>query len=233
MATKTELIYIIKDTISPQNLSNSDITNEAIGFLIDEVGAILKRQDLTKNGTIPSSIIQDLGCIDLELIDKSICPCTLPSDCYMAKTTVPLPKMLQTHTKELITRVGPVILTEKPYSLIPYERVPFEGYSRFNFTKAFIPNDSRYLYLFSKDIIVLDKINVQGVLDKPSDAATFKKCNGDICYNDETEYPLIASQINTLIDMVSKRISIMIQSPIDISNDNKNNPKPQVNNKEN
>ncbi len=228
MATANQLIYSIKNLVSPENMSSSNITNELLYFLVDETAVMLKRQDLTKNGNIPSAIIQDLGCIPISQIDRSVCPCTLPWNCVISRTAIPIPKMLQTHSRELITYVGPIDTMGMPFDKIEMQRAKFENYGKFNFTKYFIADTDRYIYLVSKSPILLDYINCKGVLETPSDAATFKKCSGDVCYNNDMEYPLIASQINTLIDIVAKKISVMSQSFVDKTNDQNSNPTSQL-----
>ena len=231
--TKQEIVYSILDIIKPENLTNSNITTELIEYYIDVVRAQLLSQSLNKGHSIPSSNIQSLGCIPITLIDKSEC-CDAPVDCKIARTTLEIPKMISMHNRDMITRVGPIDITQPQFDMINYSRVPFESYSRFNFTKSFMMNDNRFIYLISKDsdTILLEYINVMGVIEKPSDASTFSHCSGDTCYSNKSEYPLQANMLPTLIELVCKKFLLQTaQIPVDKSNDNESNSTPQILNK--
>ncbi len=232
--TKNHLIYLIKNICQPLNLSDSAITNELLDFMIDETRALLIRQDISKGHSVPSGIKQDLGAIPLIQIDKSDV-CTIPVGCLINKTTLELPKFIQAHNREMILRVGPLDITLPKWDLIEYDRVPFENKGKFNFIKSFKMNGNNFLYLLSKDNSsqLLDYVNVQGLLEFPGDASRFTTCEGNPCYDNNSEYPMSANMVNPLIDIIIKKIQVLTNSPIDLTNDNKSNPKPQVNNKEN
>ena len=115
--TKQEIIYAIKDGCEGKNLTSSIITDELVSWHIDNTRAQLIKQDLIKGHTIDSYLIQSLGCLDLVLVDKSEC-CNVPIGCKILRTSVPIPSPLELHNKQLITRVGPIDLTELAFSKI-------------------------------------------------------------------------------------------------------------------
>lgn len=229
MSTKNEIIYSILDTIKPENMTNSNISRELVSYLIDITRVQLITQSLNKGHSIPSNIIQSLGCIPIIFADKAEC-CSISIDCIIARTEIEIPIMISMHNKEMFTRIGPIDLSLPQYDKINYERVPFESKSRFNFIKSFTTNNSRFIYLLSKSTILLDYINVQGILTTPSDASNFT-CEGKSCYNDNSQYPITDQMLNPLMDIISKRLLTTNQIPIDYLNNNQNQSTPQIVNK--
>ncbi len=234
MSTKNELIFSILDTVRPENMTNSDITTELVGFHIKNVRAQLIKQSLNKGYTPPNSCIQSLGCITVSLADKSDC-CEYPTGCVILKTNVQIPQVID-YSTNLLTRVGPVDITERPYQNIEFERVPFEGYNKYtkNLIKWFIPNNSNYLYLLiNADNYLklgLEVINVQGVFENPDDVSSFTNCStGTTCFSSDSKYPVPDSMIPIIQEMVIKKFILpQSQAPIDSSNNAKTDPQTTI-----
>lgn len=229
MSTLAEIVFSILDTVKPENLTSGPISEELVKFHIKNVRAQLAKQQLNKGNTLATSYVQSLGCISLVEADKSEC-CEYPTGCIILRTSVPIPNQIDARTN-LLTRVGPVDITEKSFQYIEYERVPFEGYNKYtkHLIKWFTNHNSSYVYLLMdmEDYLSMgiEVINIQGILENPEDASSFMNCTtGTTCFSDKAKYPIPDSMIPTLIDMVIKKFILpQSQAPIDATNDGKEN----------
>lgn len=234
MATLKEVVYAVINQVRPKRGSGDVISPELVKFHVLNTRALLIRNELNKSRTIDSSIIQDLGCIEVEPVDKSEC-CEEAIGCYFLRTKLPIPSTVELHHRSLITRVGPIDKTSRPYNLIPYERVPFESYGRYtkNLIKAYQIHNGGYLYLMMPEDsdLELEWINVQGVFENPEDVAVFDNCDSEVCYTDESQFPVKDWMIPAIIQMVvEKFIGPTSKAPVDTSNNNKVDVVPQTDN---
>lgn len=232
MSTLQEITYSILDVVKPNNLTSSSMTEELVKYYVKTVRAQLIKQNLSKNSPLHNSYIQSLGCVSLVTADKSEC-CEYPVGCKILRTSVPIPNPVDGNTI-LITRVGPVNITEKSYQNIPQERVPFSGKNKYSrgINKWFTINNSNYLYILTDESIQsmgLEVINIQGVFEDPEEVGQFKDCTtGVACFNSNSKYPIPDSLIPTLVELVQKKFMLIEASqPIDKTNDNNENSKPQ------
>ena len=73
--TQNEIIFSLLNTVRAGKQSNSElISEEQLSWEIDNTRAKLIRNDQMKNRSINPDLIQTL-CINLEIADKSDCPC--------------------------------------------------------------------------------------------------------------------------------------------------------------
>lgn len=232
MATLNEIVFSILDTIRPENMTNSDISEELVKFHIKNIRAMLIKQDVNKGHSVDSYIIQSLGCIGLVSVDKSDC-CEVPTGCKVLRTEIAIPSPIEMYNRQLITRVGPVDRLDKMWQQIEYERVPFTGSNKYTkgLVKWFTMNNDGYIYILvdEHDYLAssIEYVNIQGVWEDPMDVSSFSNCNtGTTCFNPSTsKYPIKEHMIPTLIEMVLKKFVIMqAQAPVDRSNDSSTNP---------
>lgn len=230
MSTLNELVFSILDTVRPLNQTNSEITEELVKFHIKNVRAQLAKQSLSKNGTLANQWFQSLGCIDLVESDPSEC-CAFPTGCIILRTDVAVPNTIEGATN-LLSRVGPVDITEKPYQYVEFERVPFEGTNKYtkNLIKWFVGSNDNHIYLLINNsnylAMGLEVIHVHGVFEDPEQLVDFQQCStGEACFSADSKYPIPDSMIPTLIEMVIKKFILpQSQAPIDSSNDSSTNP---------
>lgn len=234
MSTLSEITFSILDNVRPLNQTNTDITEEIVKFYIKTVRAQLAKQTIQKNGVLGNAWFQSLGCVELVEADKSEC-CAFPTGCVILRTSVTIPKPIDSETS-LLTRVGPVDITERPYQYIEFERVPFEGSNKYtrHFIKWFLGSNEDYVYLLmdENDYINmgLEVIHMHGAFENPEDLVDFIQCStGESCFSDDSKYPIPDSMIPTLIEMVIKKfVQPQSQAPIDNSNDGKTNTETTV-----
>ncbi len=228
--TLNEIAYNILNLTHPKSTVSDSINIDVIKFNIKAIRAQLIKQDSNKGYTADSYIIQDLGCVSVIPVDRGEC-CSVDIGCEFMRTELPIPSTIELHDSELLTRVGPVDKIARPYDQVKYERVPFLGNNKFtkNLIKAFRIHKGGYIYLSTPknhDSALLTKINIQGVFEDPELAADFSTCEGNVCYSDDTPFPVKAHMIPTITDMVIKKLGLVLNSNIDVDTDNKTNFKP-------
>jgi len=189
--------------------------------------AIWIRNTLNKNGTVPEEFIQDLGVITLEVVDQS--DVGLDSGFKILRTVKQIPTMIDTKHEPTIVRIGPGTTRSASYKFISYHRVPFIGNGRFNNTTIFSFIKNKYIYILSKDDGILTpgmrKITVRGVLEDPTEAASFVKADGTPCYTELSEYPISEYLIGYMKNTI---ISIDFNILVNAAEDEKNNARDDV-----
>lgn len=230
MSTLQEITFGILDTVRPDNMTNTSITEELVKFHIKNIRAQLAKQHLGKYGFLHPQWFQSLGCVPVIQADPSEC-CNYPTGCTILRTENIIPNTIEGVTN-LLTRVGPVDITSKPYQHIEFERVPFEGLNKYtkSLIKWFQGSNANYVYLLvnMNDYLVsgLEVVHMHGVFEDPEALSEFTNCStGEACFSDKSDYPIPDSLIPILQEMVIKKFILpQSQAPIDVTNDAKTNP---------
>ena len=221
MISLNHIIYDILNTVRAGKGGTSDdepISQRWLAYQINTTRAVLIRQDLEKNRSISANIRQSLGCVDVEAVDASIC-CDLDTDCTVFRTTVKIPKTIELYQRDLITRVGPSGVYEKPFQLIPYERAAWSGNTPFdainNVPKAFLFDG--YIYIMVKDNSkVISTVNIQGVFEDPTEVKSFNTCAGETCFTYDSPYPISEHMLPILKKMViDNAVKLAASTPSD------------------
>lgn len=220
--TLNELSYNILNLVKTRTTTQEPINLSQIKFNILGVRALLIKQDFNKNYTPDSSTIQTLKCVDVKLVDTAECGYITTGD-KILRTVNKIPSIVEANHNKLLTRVGPVGINLKPFSIIPYSRVPYLEYSQFTSNKVSCFLHNGYLYFLGKDINRLKKINIQGIFENPEDVAEFTDCSGESCYTDDMAFPIKYSMVPVLTEIVIDKFMTKNQF-IDSSNNGKIDP---------
>lgn len=220
MATKNEIMYSIMDKLSPHLTDDNEISMREISYEIDNVRALFLRNELNKNRTIDPNIIQDLGCVEMEISDRAEC-CEVSSGCKIVRTKLEIPTAIELHNSTALTRVGPVDKMEQDYSFISSVRAKFAGSGKYNQNNIYAFLHNKRIYLVSKNnkLKFIKYINVQGVFENPEEVGLFSTCAGDTCYTFNSKYPVNAWMINHIIDTVYNKFINTLNIPLDKVND--------------
>lgn len=223
MATLNELRHNILLKLSGGTLSDDfDIDKRQVDYWINSQRALMVRNELNKYRSIDPDLVQDLGCIELEKIDRAEC-CDINIECDILRTNVEIPSFIEMYNREAITRVGSLDKIAKPYTYIPYERAPYVGSGRFNLKQiyAFRKNKRIYIVFNAKNYKakMLQYINVQGVLENPLDAITFINCDGTNCWTADSQYPIKQWMIPYMENIILKNELGGLAVPSDSAND--------------
>jgi hypothetical protein len=231
--TLNELAYDLLLIARGGSVVNTEsISLDQIKFWIINTRAQFIRNELNKARTIDPSLIQDLGCIELEDVDASLC-CGVDLDCKVLRTKIKIPSFIELHTKPLITRVGPIDRSRPAFDVISLERLPFEFTNKFtkNLIRAYILEGYVYLAFDSNNFKarLIDTINIQGVFEDPRQLAPFI-CNGSTpCYTDDSEFPMKHWMVESMKEQIKKvNLFPTAQAPIDNTADGNHNPSSQT-----
>lgn len=202
MATLNEIAYDILTIMRPQLSDDTEIELSQIKFWIKNQRALLVRNEVNKNRTIDADILQTV-CSSLEAVDSSVC-CGIELGCDILRTTKKIPKTVELHFKEAITRVGPVNIKGKPFSYVDYSAVPWLANGRFNKNLIYAFLHDEYLYIFSRDKKYLDlkTISFRGIFEDPEEVRDFVDCDGNPCYSDDDPYPIKSWMIPAIKEMI-------------------------------
>lgn len=220
-----DLINIVRGGISSDD---ELISQRQIKFWIHNTRAQLITQDISKHRAIPDNIIQDLGCINVSATDASLC-CNVQTGCTVTRTDVPIPNLIATSTRELLTRVGPVDITASPYTIVPYQRAAWLGSGAWTKKFYFAYLYKNYIFIVGPKSDYFKKINIQGVFENPTDVSIYNNCSGMPCYTDDSEYPIKISHIETMKQMIlQNNFRIESLAPTDVTGDAKANLKSTI-----
>lgn len=224
MATLDELSYNILN-IARGGLSSDDdrLNIRQIKFWIKYYRAYFVKQlslkeSLRDVAILDPQLVQDLGCLHLEEVDKADCPDALWGQNIKR---VEVPKLIDLPIEKSITFVGlidkitPIIIGNPNTSY-------FKSHQRFtgNMRRAYFIG--KYLYVtdpFNEDIC---KVNVRGIFDDPTQVS-YTDGDGDVqCYKDDEEYPMPMSFIPEITTAIMQReLQMTINGTNDEINDSR------------
>ena len=217
--------YSILNSLRPHITDDFDIDIRQVKREVRKTRALLLRNEYNKNNrVIDDDVIQNLGCVELELADAADC-CDIQSGCTVVKSVLPIPDTIELHERPAITRVGPVNKIDKSYLFLDYDRVPFFGSSRFNGKEIACFLHSDHLFLISKDpnVKFIKYVNIRGVFEDVEAVAKFTTCSGNACYTDDDKYYITDWMETYLKTIVIQQFMVTLGQPVDNTNDNKDN----------
>lgn len=228
MASTNELVYSILEKLRPNISSMDDVDLRLIKSELHKQRALFIRNELNRARTVDPFIIQDLGCVEIEVVDRAEC-CDITIDCSILRTSLKVPSTIELHNS-ITLWVNPIDKIEKSFSFIDYERAKFIKGHRFTSNQIFAFILNNYIYLISEDDShsQISHISIRGVFENPEEAAKFNTCDGDACYSDDAPYPLKSWMANYVEGEVYNRLLSKLKNPKDESNDSKGNPIPVI-----
>lgn len=136
---------------------------EKLKFDIKSLRALFAKQDAERN-LIDKQLIQTI-CIDLELVDMSIC-CDIQTDCKVLRSTTDIPKFVRLKQSTPFTFVGDLD-GQTSYVSSNVEDWELESYKRFN-PKAVL-YDLVNNRLIIKNGNIRTKCLIKGIAENPED----------------------------------------------------------------
>lgn len=226
--TLNEIIGAVRSRLEPIISDDSMFDDREIAAKIHKQRALGIRNELNKGRTVDANIIQDLGCVELEVADVAEC-CDITIDCDILRTTLVVPNTVELHHSNALW-VGPIDKLDAPFKLVSYAEAAVAGNGKFNqnMIYAFLNNGRVYVISKNNDHKYLKYINIRGVFEDPSAAGVFNDCSGSSCYTNDSRYPVNSWMLNYIEDYVVQHFIGKFQVPVDNSNDSKGDPKPNV-----
>lgn len=227
-----ELIDQIYESLQISS-DDTSVDRRLIEAFINEERALWIRREHNKNRSIDDNLIQDLGCVELELVEPTspdCCDLDL-GECKILRSVLKLPNAIELNHDKMITRIGYINMTTKPWTLLDLDAVPYFGHGRFNSTQIAGFLRSNYLYLFSRDeskMRTLEIANVMGVWETPRDVSNFRTCEDAPCWTSEDPYPINTWMWSEFIKpRVLEKLAPKIAYPKDESGNAQDNRPPQ------
>jgi len=221
-STLNQIAYTIMGKVKPHLTDDSDLTIEEIKNDIAAERTLLLRRDLGSRFRVTESIVSDLGCLELELADAAEC-CDIITGCKVLRTVKTMPSFVTSKGQEVITRIGPIVKTMRPFNIKKYNSIESAGNGMFNANQVFAYYMNDRIYVFTKDSSykTLKYINVRGVLENPSDIIDFvcDPIEGGSCYSDDEPYKLTKDLESQIRDKLISVYLQAIQLPKDLTND--------------
>lgn len=232
--TKQEAKNELRLVIRQQNLYDDDqLDDRLLGDWVDNQRALWLRNEMNKPRTVDEQIIQSLGCVELEVGDKSNCPSYL-TGYHILQTNQDLPKTIELNNGDGIIEVAPVDRIAYPFSYVNLQRFRFGGNGTFNKNVIFATRYGQRILVrsaggqsFAK---YLRYLRIRGVFEDPEAVANFSHVDGTACYSDSDDYPMNRWMWNYIREEILKaNFRELITAPTDKTNDAAENLKVETN----
>lgn len=210
---------------------DSTIDFRLIDHKIATIRAVLMRQKEQKYSNVDENYIQDIF-VEMDLVDRSMdneCG-AISLDCFIVRSTKPIPNAVEFVDEKAVTRIGSVDILGIPFTQLNYDEAIFYGNGRYTAKIPGIFIKNNYVYLLSKHMpqnVLIDKLNVRGVWENPQDAGNFSDCKGKPCWTPESQYPINRDMWAIMRPMLLEDLSRKIASQRDENNNNEDDNKSQ------
>ncbi len=210
------------------NTNSSDSVFDDLYYtdLINEQRALWLRNEYNKSRTIDPNIQQEIGCLEMELVDPHVCcDLSIPLNCKILRSKKQIPNTIEFYFRKGITSIGPIDITKKRFTMIDYNRVPYAGNGRTTRNAVYAFLYDNYVYVISKDpsMKIVKYINVRGLFEDPSKLGEFTDCSGKACWSPYTIYPLNQWMWAYIKPQIVQQLIQKQQIPQDNENDAKDN----------
>lgn len=219
-------VYELRSVIRRQNLYDDDrLDDRLLKFWINNQRALWIRNEMNKPRSIDEQIIQTLGCVPLEVADRSSCP-SFTTGYSILQTSLDIPKTIELNNGDGIIEIGPVDKIARPFSYVNINRARFGGNGKFNSQVIFAFRYGQRILLIAKDmesgsfLKYMKYLRIRGVFESPEDVAKFVRIDGSPCYTDEDDYPLNQWMWNYIREAILKaNFKLLVGAPTDKVND--------------
>lgn len=219
MATLRELTYNVLNIARGGLSSDDDRLNERqIAFWIGYYRARKIFEESRGGRDIDAQLVQDLGCLELEKVDKANCPEVLWG-CSVKRVNIP--KLVDLPHNRGLVWVG-LVDKQEPIIVSSSDILYFRNKQRFtgDMRKAYFIGG--YLYVtdaFNEDI---KWINVRGVFDDPLAIETANQDGTSDCITFDDEYPMPEHYISDIVQRIMQyELNLTIRTTNDEVNDSR------------
>jgi hypothetical protein len=191
MLSLSDLHAQLDETLAINSIESS-FSYEFYTDLINEQRALWLRNEYNKNRSIDPHIIQNLNCLELELVNPIDCCVTVPTGCQVLRTVLPIPNTIEFYFTKGIVSVGSPDITVPRFLLIDYSRVPYIGHGRTTQKAVYAFLYGGYLYITSKSSqhLMMKYITVRGLFEDPTALSEYLDCNNQTCWSTDSPYPI-------------------------------------------
>lgn len=217
MLTLRKIVADIRNIAdSGENNYSFRITDYQIAFWVHELRAMLISQAISKRQDISDVWVQNIPCMELELVDNTDC-CIIQTNCYVLKTKLRVPITVETSADNLILSVtnpmGDVITKSNRFE------AKYNRYNKYTANKSQWFLKDGYLYITNEKL--LEYVNIFAIFENPEDLESYNVCNTiSSCFNWDSPYPVSLKMANDITNIAMQtKVIPFLQMPQDTSND--------------
>ena len=222
MATLNEIVFDVLESVRSHHIvDDEDIDRRQIIYNLNLQRSLWIRNELNKPGrTIDPFTVQSLGCVELEVADTSDCP-ELPVGCSILRTKCEIPKTVELHQRNAITKVGPVDKMDYFFSFVPYAQAIYSGNGKYNGNSvfAFLHNNRMYFKVNSAQQKLIRRVNIMGIFEDPTAVTSFCNNAAGTCFSADDQYPISSWMLPYIRQELINQVVGSIQMPEDNTND--------------
>ena len=226
MSTKAEMIYSVKELLK-DHTDDTFIIEEHVSFQIDNMRTMLLRQLYSDRAKKFDAAASQTFCIGMEQVDNGLCGAR--TNCTVLRSTEKIPGLLSVKSRSSLIRVGPPVIGTKAYDMVDPAYLGECIDDPYGSHAIFIENE--YLYLVGSSIAakLIKCVSVTGIFEDPEALAELNNScdnqNSGSCYTVDTDYPVPAFMIGTIIQEVVK-LYVKVK-PLEQHRDTDNNAVPE------
>jgi hypothetical protein len=174
------------------NSVESSFSYELYTDLINGQRSLWLRNEYNKNRSIDPNVLQDLRCVELELVNPIDCCITVPTGCKVLRTKKQIPNTIEFYFTKGIVSVGPADIMKPRYILADYSRIPYIGHGRTTQNAIYTFLYGGYLYVTSRNLShrTMQYLTIRGLFEDPTMLGDFIDCNNQACWSPAEPYPL-------------------------------------------
>ena len=190
--------------------------------LINGQRALFMRNEYNRNRSIDPYVLQDISCLELELVNPIDCCIDVPSECKVLRTKKTVPNTIELYFTKGIATVGSADILKPRFVLIDYSRVPYIGHGRTTQKAVYAFLYNQYMYVVSKDssVNLLKYITVRGIFENPTELTEYVSCvDGKPCYKTSDPYPINMWMWEYIKPQILQQLMQKSAMPLDNSND--------------
>lgn len=183
----TEAIYNIREKLK-QLVDDSGIDDREIIFELNNQRALFYRNQYNqRNRVIDEDIKQTISMALSETKEISDCETSM---CYVLKSTLRIPDVIELHNKNAVLRAyGDIGM--RPFSIVSWNQFQFAGRGDYGKKEVYISIKNGYVYVksFNKLHRLMTNVYLDVILEDPTDIKDY--CVSSDCYDQDTfEYPI-------------------------------------------
>jgi hypothetical protein len=175
------------------NSIESSYSYEFYTDLINEQRSLWLRNEYNKNRSIDPYVVQDLNCLELEIVSPIDCCITVPTGCQVLRTKKKIPNTIEFFFNKGIVTVGPADIMQPRFLLIDYSRVPYVGNGRTTKNSIYAFLYGGYMYVTSKNSssMMMKYLTIRGIFEDPTSLGDFMNCQtNNSCWSPSDPYPI-------------------------------------------
>lgn len=217
----TKVIYSIRERLR-QLVDDSDIDDREILFNVNNQRALFYRNQYNQRNRIVDEEVKQLLNVTMEQAPDEVCGNGV--NCFLIKSTKPIPSTLELHHKSAVFKATSKELTGYPFSIVTWNQFPYTSLNKYTKNEIFVSiGPDGYLYAKSSNKLIkfVETILMTMILEDPTDIKDFILCpTGVGCFDLDTfDYPIKAYAFAQIVEQVMTVFLGKLQTPEDEEND--------------